>query len=139
MKILWYNNKVIAYFDTSTLPKGMKLIDLRNKYVVYKISFFNTKKVYYGQTSDFGDRVYCHIKDSRGKNKRLYNNIRNCGHCIFSIIEVCESKEEARKIESRLIKEERNKIIKENAKEYYLLSESEKKNFLIEHSYNINK
>jgi hypothetical protein len=65
-------------------------------------------KFYIGKTSDFGERLSTHIKDSRSDKKtsqQLYKDMVECGECLVFIFCIVEDKETFDRLEHEIIKE----------------------------------
>jgi hypothetical protein len=102
-----FYNKCNIYFDESSLPPSCtNVTDLSNKYIIYGI--YCNGKFYIGKTSDFGERLSTHIKDSRSDKKtsqQLYKDMVECGECLVFIFCIVEDKETFDRLEHEIIKE----------------------------------
>lgn len=137
-----WNNKVALYLDKNTIPKNIKnLIDLNYKHILYYIV---TKKnmIYIGMTDDFGQRVQCHAKDSRGNDvvmRKMHKDVQLYGNAIVGILGVYDNRKELRASETLLIQEYKDKYLTEKfGNEYqYLVPIEEQENYLFTKFYNI--
>ena len=141
--LISWNNKTSLYLDKTTLPYTCKsILDLNNKCVLYYI-ITNKEITYIGITTDFGQRVQTHNKESRNdkddNKKKLYKDIELYGSAIVGILGVYETYEEGRNAESNLIKEIKETYLTEQyGFDYsFLISENEQKEFLFTKFYNI--
>lgn len=67
---------------------------------------------YIGSTDDFGERIHTHIQKSRSEDSLLQNKIRESGRFYVRILAVCDTIEEAERVEESLIAGWRYHIIK---------------------------
>lgn len=98
-------NKCKMYFDDSSLPPSCAdITDLSNKCVIYGI--YCKDKFYIGSTTDFGDRMMTHVKDSRKikQSQKLYSNMMN-NECISFVIGIVKDETTLRQVEHTIIKE----------------------------------
>ena len=102
-----FYNKCNMYFDESSLPPSCSNVtDLSNKHILYGI--YCNNKFYIGKTSDFGERLSTHIKDSRIDKKssqQLYKDMIKCGECLVFVFCIAEDKETLDILEHEVIKE----------------------------------
>ena len=101
--IAFYNGCKM-YFDESSLPCSYSdITDLSNKFVLYGI--FCNNKFYIGQTTDFGERMATHIKDSKKEKKHqtLYQNMRETQECVSFVFAVFNDYETLKKAEATII------------------------------------
>lgn len=140
--LVGWNNKIAFYLDKSSLPDGYgNVLDLNNLGVLYYI-VTEENIVYIGITTDFGQRIQTHIKESRSckdNKKKLYKDIDLYGCGIIGIINVYETYEELCEAESRLIKDFKNLYLTEEFGSNYefLISEEKQREFLFKKFYNI--
>lgn len=141
-KLISFNNKVSAFIETSTLPRGIsenELFKLNGKYVKYYIST-NNSVPYIGVTSDLGERINTHVKCARSLDSKLYEDIRRNGACTFGIIGIYDTKEEARKNESEHIMSIKMRALEDHyGKKLPLIDDDERNLFLLKKMYNINE
>lgn len=101
--IVFYN-KCKMYFDKSSLPPTCTdVTDLSGKCVVYGI--YCNGKFYIGSTTDFGERMTTHIRDSR-KNKKgqqLYSDMVKKGECLSFVFRIADNVKIMKEIEHLII------------------------------------
>ena len=139
-----FYNKCKMYFDKSSLPPSCAdVTDLCNKCVVYGI--YCNDKFYVGSTTDFGERMATHIKDTR-KNRelqQLYSDMVKAGECISFVFCITESEETLSQAEHTVIKECKNYSVRkacnfdENAIKFITESIGDTKEYAQKYCYNI--
>ena len=78
---------------------------MEEKYVIYRISFNDTKKCYIGMTEDYNTRCKKHICDAnRGFKSKLSKAIRKYKNPKFEILEECLTIKELKELEIYYIK-----------------------------------
>lgn len=108
-----FYNKCKMYFDKSSLPLScVDVTDLSNKYVLYGI--YCNDKFYVGSTTDFGERMATHVKDTKKDNgmRQLYSDMTKTGECISFVFAVFGDEESLRNAEHTIIKECKSYSIK---------------------------
>lgn len=135
--VVGFNNKVVAFFDNTSLPKDyIHISQLRNKDIVYSIVTDNGKW-YFGSTNDIGQRINDHLKETRNKLDK-YEDYRKYGRFFIRIEHVCDDKENLRELEKDIIEKFKEKlIIFHKGKDAIFLCDLEMKNAICrEYSYN---
>lgn len=104
---LAFYNGCNMFLDLSSLPPFcVSVTDLSNKNVLYGI--FCNEKFYIGQTTDFGERMSTHVKDSKKhkKQQKLYADMKMCKECCVFILGVFDGPngvEEMKNAETEII------------------------------------
>lgn len=85
------NNKFCLYINTCNFEEfGItNCLSLINKCVVYLI--YNEDGIYIGQSEDFNDRMYSHIKDASSLNTPLYTSFRERKTAYVTILHCFDS------------------------------------------------
>ncbi len=141
--IVFYN-KCKMYFDNSSLPPYcVDVTDVSNKNVLYGI--FCNNKFYVGSTTDFGERMATHIKNTR-KDKslqQLYSDMIKNGEAVSFIFAIFEDEKMLKDAEHMLIKECKKYSIKkacnfdEKAEKFINESIEDTKEYAQKYCYNI--
>lgn len=98
-----YNNNFQLYVNTYNYEElGIKShADLINKDVVYLL--YTKDGVYIGQTTDFGERMHTHIKDTAEIGRPFYESLRNNKIGYVTILHVFDKSNENKPINIREI------------------------------------
>lgn len=132
------NNKVKCYINLLSLPPGYDSIEeLSCKPVIYQI-ITKANKIYIGSTCDFGERMDTHSKNARDKETEMYADMRCYGEYDVDIIAVCDSLEDAKTKEKRIIENYKSNIPKKLlGKSRFLYSKQELNKIIETKLYNI--
>lgn len=135
---LSFNNLVTIFISQLQLRKsGIKrLEDLNNKGITYCIILPN-KKLYFGHTTDIGERFHTWTKDARSKNSLICRDLRQFGKALVVVYKIGTEKE-CQDCESQLIVKFKENIFYEvTGKNIYECSKREVKKVLSNYIYNV--
>lgn len=136
---LSFNNLVTIFISLAQLRKDgiYHIEDMNGKGVTYCIILPN-KKVYFGHTTDIGERFHTWTKDARSKDSSLCKDLRKFGKAIVVIYKV-GTEEESKLCEQQMITSFKENIFFEiTKKNIYESSKDEVKSILSEYIYNTN-
>ena len=135
---LSFNNMVTIFISLLQLRKdGIEHIeDLNNKGITYCIILPN-KKLYFGHTTDIGERFHTWTKDARNKKSSICEDLRKFGKALVVVYKI-GTEEESKIYEQQLITRFKENIFFEvTRKNIYESPKDEVKRVLNEYIYNI--